>query len=152
MYDLAALRAWSESRVGLRLNFNHWLLFRYCICIPETWDPVHGRRPIVLFHGLGIGLMQYKLLICDLLRNFSDRPIVIPIQPNISQDIFHSKFLKPTNRREMTARLSSLLRELGWVSSSKDCNLSSPNSLSQGVVILSHSKYVIPMSNPPTPI
>lgn len=117
------------------------LLFRYCIRIPETWDPDHGCRPIVLFHGLGIGLMQYKLLIYDLLRNFSDRPILIPIQPNISQDIFHSGFLKPMNRREMTARLSGLLRELGWISSSKDGSLSSSNRMS-GIVMLSHSKYV----------
>lgn len=113
---------------------------RYCIRIPETWNSVSGRRPVVLFHGLGIGLMQYKLLIHDLLRNFSDRPIVIPIQPNISQDIFHPKFLQPMNGCEMTACLSGLLRELGWVSSSEDRSLSSLNSRPQGIVILSHSK------------
>ncbi|KAG6378664.1 hypothetical protein JVT61DRAFT_12934 [Boletus reticuloceps] len=59
----------------------------------------------------------------------------IPIQPSISQDIFHSKFLKPMNRREMAARLSSLL----WVSSS-DRSFSSPNGLSQGIVMISHFK------------
>jgi len=115
------------------------LLFRYCIRIPESWDPVRGCCPIVLFHGLGIGLMQYKLLIYNLLRNFSDRPVLIPIQPNISQDIFHSKFLKPMNKHEMTAHLSGLLKELGWVSSN-DRSLSPLNTPSQGIVILSHSK------------
>ncbi|KAF8551453.1 hypothetical protein OG21DRAFT_1478115 [Imleria badia] len=131
------LRRWLERAHAVRFGCHDGL--EYCIRIPETWDPVHGCRPIVLFHGLGIGLMQYKMLIYDLLRNFSDRPIVIPIQPNISQDIFHSRFLNPMNRREMAARLSGLLRELGWVSSSKDRSLSSSNRMSQGIVMLSHS-------------
>ncbi|KAH0839869.1 hypothetical protein J3R83DRAFT_820 [Lanmaoa asiatica] len=131
------LRKWLERVHSVRFACYEGL--EYCIRIPEAWDPVRGCRPVVLFHGLGIGLMQYKLLIYELLRNFSDRPIVIPIQPNISQNIFHSRFLQPMNRREMTARLSGLLRELGWVSSSEDRSLSSLNSRTQGIVMLSHS-------------
>ncbi|KAI9574737.1 hypothetical protein HD554DRAFT_2011317 [Boletus coccyginus] len=130
------LRRWLERVYSVR--FGRYGGLEYCIRIPESWDPVRGCRPIVLFHGLGIGLMQYKLLIDNLLRNFSDRPVLIPIQPNISQDIFHSKFLKPMNRHEMTAHLSGLLRELGWVSSN-DPSLLPLNTPSQGIVILSHS-------------
>lgn len=133
------MRAWSESSVTHAQFLFIALLFRYCIRIPETWDPVHGCRPIVLFHGLGMGLMQYKLLIYELLQNLSDRPIVIPLQPNISQDIFHPKFLKPMSRRKMTTCLSGLLRQLGWVSS-KHRGLPSSDSSSQGIVMLSHSK------------
>lgn len=134
------MRAWSEFRGGNALQPTNRHLFRYCIRIPETWDPVRGCRPVVFLHGLGIGLTQYKSLIFDLLRNFPDRPIVIPIQPNVSQDIFHLEFLKPMNKDEMTSRLSGLLRELGWVSPSEDGSLSSPNTPSHGIVILSHSK------------
>ncbi|KAG9317401.1 hypothetical protein JVU11DRAFT_1600 [Chiua virens] len=121
------------------VRFGCYQGLEYCIRIPESWDPLHGRRPVVLFHGLGIGLMQYKLLIYDLLRNLSDRPILIPLQPNISQNIFHSRFLKPMDRREMTACLSGLLRELHWVSSSEDRTSTTQYSPSQGIVMLSHS-------------
>ncbi|KAL4081679.1 hypothetical protein V8B97DRAFT_1913654 [Scleroderma yunnanense] len=112
----------------------------YFVCIPPSWDLVHGPCPIVFLHGLGLGLLQYKLVFYNLLRNHSDRPLLVPLQPHISQNIFHPNFLEPMPRDRMTACLVGLLREFGWVSSLDDDSASGSEKKSKhGVVLLSHS-------------
>ncbi|EGO01881.1 hypothetical protein SERLA73DRAFT_177462, partial [Serpula lacrymans var. lacrymans S7.3] len=120
----------------------------YFIRIPKSWDPASGPRPIVFWHGLGLGLTQYQVFLSHHLRAFPDRPFLVPLQPHISQEIFHSKFLKPMGRHETTACVVGLLRELGWVSQkdkyttdteSEPEEASLGKSSRKGVVMLSHS-------------
>lgn len=104
---LASQRFW-----GLRYGSYDGL--EYLIHEPAGWDFNSGPRPIVLIHGLGLGLLQYNALIRQLLKTFSDRPLLVLLQPHISQDIFHPKFLHPMTRHETTHRLARLISQLGW--------------------------------------
>lgn len=107
-------------------------------------------RPIVFIHGLGLGLVQYHFLLFHLFETFADRPLLIPLQPQVSQDIFHPRFLKPLDRHQMADRLTGLIEELGWATSlskdeksnEKDVGSSrTGNTAGRGITMLSHSKY-----------
>ncbi|KAF9478994.1 hypothetical protein BDN70DRAFT_807742 [Pholiota conissans] len=87
----------------------------YLIRTPSNWDSATSPRPIVFLHGLGLGVLQYHSAIMFLLKHYPDRPILIPLQPQASQNIFHPNFLKPFSRHEMANRLAALLRKLEWV-------------------------------------
>ena len=110
------------------------------IRIPQSWDPIKGARPIVFIHGLGAGLLGYNVLISEFTRLFSDRPILVPLQPHISQNLFHSRFLKPMTRHETVECLAGLLVELGWAVDCDEAGL--PEQTQSGVTMISHSKYV----------
>ncbi|TFK43461.1 hypothetical protein BDQ12DRAFT_702584 [Crucibulum laeve] len=86
----------------------------YLIRVPKQWDPITGPRPLVFIHGLGLGLLQYHLLVSHLFRSLTDRPILVLLQPQISQDFFHPRFLKPMSRHEAADRLAKVLHDLGW--------------------------------------
>ncbi|KAG6333721.1 hypothetical protein ID866_5364 [Astraeus odoratus] len=134
------LKNWLVRSYGVQFGCYNGL--DYLVRIPQSWDPDHGRRPIVFLHGLGLGLMQYKLILSDLLKNHLDRPLLVPLQPHVGQNIFHPRFLRPMSRHEMTACLVGLLREFGWAPSSKELDnafLSDQEPDRKGVVILSHS-------------
>lgn len=122
--------------------------------IPAKWDATTSPRPIVFLHGLGLGLLQYHLFLSSLLETVTDRPILIPLQPQVSQDIFHPLFLKPLDRHQMADRLAGLIEELGWAtllsndknikemdSKEKEVESSQIKDTGKGVTILSHSKY-----------
>lgn len=120
--------------------------------MPGDWDPTTSPRPVVFLHGLGLGLLQYHNTIAHLLEKFPDRPILVPLQPQISQDFFHPHFLKPPSRYEMADRLAGLLSELGWVSldikADKDMESEEEDEVTsflmensqRGITLLSHSK------------
>ncbi|KAH7914196.1 hypothetical protein BJ138DRAFT_1123730 [Hygrophoropsis aurantiaca] len=141
------LKKWLERSYCARFGSYNGL--DYCVRVPKTWDPVTGPRPILFLHGLGLGLTQYKIFITHLLHTLPDRPILVPLQPHISQEFFHPQFLKPLNRYEATACLAGLMRELGWVprkdnySTDSESEVETPTSLTTsartGVVVLSHS-------------
>jgi hypothetical protein len=121
---------------------------RYLIRIPKNWNDASGPRPILFIHGLGLGLFQYYIFLRHLLDVVTDRPVLVLLQPQISQDIFHPQFLKPPNRRQTIQKLTSLLTELGWVCQGPDGEdelkshfLSAPKA--GGITVLSHSKYVL---------
>ncbi|TFK75836.1 hypothetical protein BDN72DRAFT_785882 [Pluteus cervinus] len=134
----------------LRRTFRHKYNLRYTlhngleclIRIPENWTVSTGARPLVFIHGLGLGLLQYTLPLSQLITSFPTRPILILLQPQISQDFFHPQYLKPIPRDEMTDSLASLLIDLGWVDKLKqdspdsDDDDAPPN---KGVTMLSHS-------------
>ncbi len=128
------LPSWKFSR---RPN----LLSRYLIRVPASWDSSKDPRPIVFIHGLGLGLLQYTAVLSHMYRNFADRPILVVLQPQISQDFFHPAFLKPMSRHETADALAALLVELSWVDQKTaevdDDLLSSP---AKGVTMISHSK------------
>ncbi|KAF9534250.1 hypothetical protein CPB83DRAFT_902204 [Crepidotus variabilis] len=143
---------------GLRLlyksrwNANHGYFngLEYILRVPPNWDPQTSPRPVVFLHGLGLGLLQYHHLISHLIEEFPNRPLLVPLQPQISQDFFHPDFLNPPGRAEMAARIAGLIQHLGWAElvGEKECNTDSEEdeSLStltdnpqRGVTLLSHS-------------
>lgn len=116
--------------------------------MPAKWDAKTSPRPIVFLHGLGFGLLQYHMFLSQLLENFTDRPILVPLQPQVSQDIFHPLFLKPLDRHQMADRLAGLIEELGWATlfsngknSKKEVGSSQFIDTYKGITMLSHSKY-----------
>ena len=122
--------------------------------IPAEWDATTSPRPIIFLHGLGLGLLQYHVFLSQLLETFTDRPILVPLQPHVSQDIFHPLFLKPLDRHQMADRLAGLIEELGWAtllsngkntkemdSKEKEVESCQVNDTYKGVTMLSHSKY-----------
>ncbi|KDQ61819.1 hypothetical protein JAAARDRAFT_31292 [Jaapia argillacea MUCL 33604] len=119
----------------------------YLLHIPRNWSPTCDPLPVVFIHGLGVGLAQYKIFISGLLRSLRDRPLLIVLQPHISQDIFHERFLRPMGRHEMADCLAGLVRELGWVEqegNGEEGDLSGEESGRwregrRGVTLLSHS-------------
>ncbi|KAJ7180173.1 hypothetical protein C8R43DRAFT_912794 [Mycena crocata] len=144
------LRRWYGNSWNLRHGKFEGL--EYLVDVPETWDPIGGPRPIVFLHGLGLGFLQYHSMISSLHQEFPDRPVLIPIQPHISQAIFHPHFLDPISRHDLADRLAGLMRELGWVdfvskegddfaSKESDDLLTDPTDVptTRGVTMLSHS-------------
>jgi len=96
------------------VHYGHSHGIEYLIRMPVKWNAATSPRPIVFLHGLGLGLVQYHVFLSQLFETFTDQPILIPLQPQVSQDIFHPLFLKPLDRHEMANRLAGLIKELGW--------------------------------------
>ncbi|KAF5390685.1 hypothetical protein D9757_002725 [Collybiopsis confluens] len=118
----------------------------YLVRIPPTWQASRDPSPVVFLHGLGLGLLQYHSFLSHLTREFVDRPLLILLQPHISQNIFHPKYLQPMPRKEFTKTLVGLLALLGWAelepAPSKDDQDKSPDfgrDGHRGVTLLSHS-------------
>ncbi|KAI0773436.1 hypothetical protein BC629DRAFT_1583095 [Irpex lacteus] len=111
----------------------------YLLRIPR--NAKHDARPIVFLHGLGLGLTQYKIFLSSLLKAVPDRPVLVPLQPHVSQEIFHPKYLRPMGRHESANALAGLLVELGWVDQPTD--ESEPEDSTRvkkpGVTVVSHS-------------
>lgn len=123
---------------------------RYLIRVPEEWDRLAFPHPLVFIHGLGLGLLQYHLTLSHLFETVTDRPILVILQPHISQDIFHPNFLQPMNRHQLADKLAILLKELGWAEDDfaddriededEKTVAKSLREKRKGVTILSHSK------------
>ncbi|KAI0677587.1 hypothetical protein C8Q78DRAFT_960231 [Trametes maxima] len=126
----------------------------YVLRVPPTWNAHTGPRPIVFMHGLGLGLTQYRRFLGHLFTALPEYPVLVPLLPHVSQEIFHSRFLRPMGREEMTQCLAGLLAELGWAGSSEpssDTSDSEEKTVSEseestttvrtpkGVTMLSHS-------------
>ncbi|KAJ2920134.1 hypothetical protein MD484_g331, partial [Candolleomyces efflorescens] len=121
----------------------------YLVRVPEGWDQLSSPHPLVFIHGLGLGLLQYHLTVSHLFETITDRPILVVLQPHISQDIFHPKFLQPMNRHQLADKLASLLKEFGWAEVDyADTNIEDEDEKQvaqalrgkrKGVTILSHS-------------
>lgn len=116
----------------------------YAIRIPPK-SPNHSEeehRPILLLHGLGLGLFQYFPLLAHIMELYPHRPVLFPIQPHISQMMFHPRFLTPYSRHDTAARLAALMDELGWgyaIPAPSDDLTETPLPKRPGVTILSHS-------------
>ncbi|KAG6915013.1 hypothetical protein DXG01_013918 [Tephrocybe rancida] len=139
-----SLKKWFQHAWNVRFGHHDGLE------TPKHWDPVTGPRPLVFIHGLGMGLFQYSLVLRHLMRHFSDRPFLVLLQPQISQHIFHPRFLKPMTRHETADRLANLLTHLDWVhrdlndgndtEEEKAIAHSLVGKRKKGVTMLSHSK------------
>jgi hypothetical protein len=144
---VATINRYLESR--LQTNYHTQRIkhqdLDFLLRIPQDWDSTSGLRPIVFIHGLGLGLLQYYTVLIDLFDSFPDRPILIPLQPQISQDIFHAHFLKPIPRRDIVPRYASLFTHLGWAAepiepaSDDETLVADSPDLPTGVTLMSHS-------------
>jgi hypothetical protein len=113
----------------------------YLVRIPEGWDPENPKtRPIVFLHGLGFGLSHYSMLITSLLRRFSDRPLLVPIQPHVSQRIFHGTFVRPLSKRATVEGLVGAMKKHGLVPEDDGSYEATIGDATTGVTMLSHSK------------
>ena len=113
----------------------------YMVRIPEGWDSENPKtRPIVFLHGIGLGLPHYSMLITSLLRRFPDRPLLVPIQPHVSQRIFHGAFARPLGKRATVEGIVGAMRKYGFVPGDDGNYESTIGDPTTGVTMLSHSK------------
>lgn len=97
--------------------------------MPANVAPGAETTPILFIHGLGVGLAQYILPLSCIMASpaFASRPIIVPIQPHISQSIWHPHHLKPLGKEKTVRDLKGLVEN---ISGGKG-----------GVDVVSHSKY-----------
>ncbi|EJD01104.1 uncharacterized protein FOMMEDRAFT_125748 [Fomitiporia mediterranea MF3/22] len=123
------IRSVYESRYGL--VYGKFRDLEYLLRVPSGYTRATGPDPIVFLHGLGLGIWQYQRVLRHILEELPDTPIMIPIQPPISQNIFHPRFLRPMLRHEKVACLAGAIDRLGWAGPSVHEKY--------GVTMLSHS-------------
>lgn len=111
----------------------------YILRVPHGWSIQKGPRPVIFLHGLGLGLTQYKMFLSHLFRAVRDRPVLVPLQPHVSQELFHPNYLKPMSRHQSADLLADLLEDLGWARRRNDDSDSSLSEEPKGVTVLSHS-------------
>ncbi|KAG9097399.1 hypothetical protein FRC06_007587 [Ceratobasidium sp. 370] len=109
----------------------------YFLRVP-TVPSDESREPIVFMHGLGIGPAQYSMFISCILREFPNRPVLVPLQPHISQAIAHSGHLECLSRTELVSTLRGLLQELGWAQADDE------KSAGCNITFMSHSNGSVP--------
>lgn len=100
-----------------------------------------------------MGILQYHLLLSHMFETMTDRPILVLLQPHISQDVFHPRFLQPMSRHQMARSLHALLKSLEWTHAedpeeSPRCEeeqevIKSLVEERKGITLVSHSKYVV---------
>ncbi|KAI0310804.1 hypothetical protein OF83DRAFT_1153676 [Amylostereum chailletii] len=134
-----ALKHFLVTRQGLSVIHRDGI--EYLIRVPKAWEASVGPSPVVFLHGLGLGLIQYYLFFGDLLGQTADRPLLIPLQPHISQNLFHSRFLTPLGRKATAQSMRALFIELGWTQDEEPReDLTDDDAAKRrGVTILSHS-------------
>ncbi|KAL5508303.1 hypothetical protein ACEPAH_5922 [Sanghuangporus vaninii] len=125
----AYIRTKYEMKYGL--VYGRFRDLEYLFRVPPGYNRAKGPDPVVLLHGLGLGIWQYQHVLHHFLDEIPDIPILIPIQPQISQDIFHRRFLRPMLRYEKVECLAGIIDRLGWAGPSVDERY--------GVTLLSHS-------------
>ncbi|KAF8341415.1 uncharacterized protein EI90DRAFT_2965783 [Cantharellus anzutake] len=107
-----ALR-WYEWRHGVQYGTIGGL--DYLIRIPSgPLDMPRGdedRTPILFLHGVGVGLVQHLVFINNILSDttLANRIVLIPIQPHISQTIFHPNHIHPPRKDEILRDLRLLI-------------------------------------------
>ena len=95
------------------------------------------------------------MFLTHLLNAVPDTPVLIPLHPHVSQEIFHPRFLNPMSRHESADTLAGLLCELGWATKRREEATSGEDSEEEkrkrlakarseakphGVTMVSHSK------------
>ncbi|KAJ3778782.1 hypothetical protein FB446DRAFT_768139 [Lentinula raphanica] len=140
-----SLDRWYQRSHGFSRGIHHGL--EYLVRVPQNWRPSADPPPVVFLHGLGLGLLQYHSFLSHLVQEFADRPLLIILQPHISQNIFHTRYLNPMPRKQTTQTLASLLASFNWANLDPVMNTSDEEGQipdgrgprSSGVTILSHS-------------
>ena len=76
----------------------------------------------------------------QLLQTLPSHPIIVPLQPHISMQIFHPRHLVPLTRAETVASIKLACRRWGFYDDAK-----ADKSGDEGIVIVSHSNGVLDM-------
>ncbi|KAG9005756.1 hypothetical protein FRB94_001322 [Tulasnella sp. JGI-2019a] len=79
-------------------------------------SPNHPQHPepVIFMHGLGFGIAQYLFTIVFLLRKLpSNQPLIVPLQPNVSQAILHPTHLVPLPREQWVKGLKGIIDQFG---------------------------------------
>ena len=131
------IRVWGMT-LGSRYGLD------YLVRVPPTWDACKDPTPIVFAYGLGLGLFQYSTIIYSFLTRVHDRPLFILLQPHVSQQIFHPRFLVPKDRKETVIAMRQLLIDMGWVRNPADARKGEAGEVKgskpRGVTMASHSQ------------
>lgn len=69
------------------------------------------KLPIVFLHGLGIGLGQYLTFVRYLAS--SEKGVILMLQPNISTQIWHPKFLHPASVQDHVDAVKDVTKRFG---------------------------------------
>lgn len=139
-YLLVAVGNWAMKqrlviKYGMRVIEHDGV--EYLLRVPRGWNANTDTTPLVFLHGLGLGLVQYTLVLHALLPRSENRPLLVPLQPHISQLIFDPKFLTPKGRHEMSNSMAALFVKLGWVNDEDEQEKAVD--VPKGVTVLSHS-------------
>ncbi|PLW41967.1 hypothetical protein PCANC_11090 [Puccinia coronata f. sp. avenae] len=121
LYLLSNLGTWTLKHFLRRAGFREAQCdhrspqgLKYLIRKPPGWDtsPVEGRPiPLIFAHGLGVGFCQYAAFL-NYISNVPwalDKPIVVLIQPSISQEVFSSQHLNPPSKESLSADVIQLI-------------------------------------------
>jgi pimeloyl-ACP methyl ester carboxylesterase len=115
---------WLVAFKGFRFRSSHGLQF---LVLPPGKSKKHGLAnghangvanggavpsalPIVFLHGLGIGLAQYVAFLKPLSKTTAGA--VIMLQPNISTQIFHPRFLDPPPNEDYVKAIEAVCSSL----------------------------------------
>lgn len=122
---------------GMTLGTRHGI--DYLVRVPPNWDACKDPTPIVFAYGLGLGLPQYSTIIYGFLSRAADRPLFVLLQPHISQQIFHPRFLAPKNRKETMVIMRQLLADFGWAPKPDSQDEVANGRKPRGITLASHS-------------
>ncbi|KAF8309542.1 hypothetical protein DL93DRAFT_2230807 [Clavulina sp. PMI_390] len=99
-------RWWFQWEFGVRYEVAGRM--EYLIRAPPGGS---SEPPILFLHGLGIGLAQYSVLVSAILKSpeLAHRTILVPLQPHISQQIFHPRHVRPPRHRFVVQDLKTII-------------------------------------------
>lgn len=105
---------------------------QYLLYMPPGWRAEAAAKgemplPVLFLHGLGLGMIEYAQVVWTLCAR--PRPVLIPLQPWTSYDLFSERFLRPWHMRESAELVRGMLKRHGLY----EC----------GVSVLSHSMGTI---------
>lgn len=94
---------------------------QYLYYQPPEWNAEAAQRgeaplPILFLHGLGIGIVEYVDVVRALMNPLLSprpRPVLIPLQPWTSGDLFSPRFLRPWHKSESARLIRSMLKRHG---------------------------------------
>ncbi|KAI0005030.1 hypothetical protein BJV74DRAFT_806468 [Russula compacta] len=129
------MKQWLIHVWGMTLGTRHGI--DYLVRVPPTWDACKDPTPIVFTYGVGLGLPMYSTILHGFLTRTPDRPLFVLLQPHVSQQIFHPRFLVPKNKKETIITMRQLLIDFGWVPNPADGEKDGPKP--RGITMASHS-------------
>ena len=129
------MKQWLIHVWGMTLGTRHGI--DYLVRVPPTWNAYKDPTPIVFTYGVGLGLPMYSTILHGFLTRTPDRPLFVLLQPHVSQQIFHPRFLVPKNKKETMITMRQLLIDFGWVPNPADGEKDGPKP--RGITLASHS-------------
>ncbi|UZJ56812.1 hypothetical protein CBS101457_006132 [Exobasidium rhododendri] len=102
--------AWLRLFGGFHYEYSGECSFLVKPAKQDTGSKRKRQLPILFLHGLGIGIGQYMAFLARLYKHKDG--VVILIQPHISADILHPRYLNPPDKDEQADSTAALLYKL----------------------------------------